>query len=222
MNRVVRARLCHGEKTTVEKPTYLQRANSKLCFLLHKNFFASENSLPARGMKTPPKSALLDRRLRHERIAIFSDRRGESLTLKISIMEKNRPTSKGRGGRPAKDNPAIYRFSVNFSAEEHARFLTMYEQSGAVVESRFCQGAGFRRCLPRDKNRPRNAGIRSPTDATARPISGDRRFKAIIRFAYLLFDNHFSRFSSHAIFCPRFFMFATASASFIASPGRRP
>jgi len=29
--------------------TYLQMANSKLCFLLHKKFFAAENSLPARG-----------------------------------------------------------------------------------------------------------------------------------------------------------------------------
>lgn len=78
---------------------YLQRANSKLCFLLHKKFFAAENSLLARGgEKAPPKSALFDRRLRHERIVIFSNRRGKSLTSKISIMEKNRPTRKGRGG----------------------------------------------------------------------------------------------------------------------------
>ena len=39
---------------------------------------------------------------------------------------------------------------------------------------------------------------------------------ACLRYFYLNF------FSSHAIFCPRFFMLATASASFIASPGRRP
>ncbi len=121
----------------------MQRANSKLCFLLHKKFFASENSLPARGMKAPPKSALLDRRLRHERIAIFSNRRGNSLTSKISIMEQNRPARKGRGGRPAKDNPAIYRFSVNFSAEEHARFLTMYEQSGLLSKAAFIKARVF-------------------------------------------------------------------------------
>ena len=30
---------------------YLQRANSKLCFLLHDSRFAAENSLPARGRK---------------------------------------------------------------------------------------------------------------------------------------------------------------------------
>lgn len=94
-------------------------------------------------MKAPPKSALFDRRLRHERIAIFSNRRGKGLTSKISIMEKNRPTRKGRGGRPAKDNPAIYRFSVNFSAEEHARFLTMYEQSGLLSKAAFIKARVF-------------------------------------------------------------------------------
>lgn len=58
-------------------------------------------------------------------------------------MEKNRSTRKGRGGRPAKDNPAIYRFSVNFSAEEHARFLTMYEQSGLLSKAAFIKARVF-------------------------------------------------------------------------------
>lgn len=62
---------------------------------------------------------------------------------KISIMEKNRPTRKGRGGRPAKDNPAIYCFSVNFSAQEHARFLTMYEQSGLLSKAAFIKARVF-------------------------------------------------------------------------------
>lgn len=58
-------------------------------------------------------------------------------------MEQNRPARKGRGGRPAKDNPAIYRFSVNFSAEEHARFLTMYEQSGLLSKAAFIKARVF-------------------------------------------------------------------------------
>ena len=58
-------------------------------------------------------------------------------------MEKNRPTRKGRGGRPTKDNPAIYRFSVNFSAEEHARFVTMYEQSGLLSKAVFIKDRVF-------------------------------------------------------------------------------
>ncbi len=145
-------------------------ANSKLCFLLHKKFFAAENSLPAEGgVKAPPKSVLFDRRLRHERIAICSNRRGDGLISKISIMEKSRPPRKGRGGRPGKDDPAIHRFSVNFSAEEQSRFLTMYEL-GAVIEGGFYQGTGFRRRVSSDKNRSRNAGIRGQTDATARSI----------------------------------------------------
>lgn len=94
-------------------------------------------------MKAPPKSALFDRRLRHKRIAIFSNRRGDGLTSKISIMEKNRPTRKGQGGRPAKDNPAIYRFSVNLSAQEYARFLTMYEQSGLLSKAAFIKARVF-------------------------------------------------------------------------------
>lgn len=41
---------------------------------------------------------------------------------------------------------------------------------GAVVEGGFYQGTGLRRRVPSDKNRPRNAGIRGQTDATARSI----------------------------------------------------
>lgn len=108
-----------------------------------QNVFANGKQLARKGMKAPLKSALFDRRLRHERIAIFINRRGDGLTLKISIMEKNRPTHKGRGGRPAKDNPAIYRFSVNFSAQEHARFLTMYEQSGLLSKAAFIKARVF-------------------------------------------------------------------------------
>lgn len=122
---------------------YLQRANSKLCFPLPETISVTENSLPARGMKTPPKSALLDRRLRHERIAIFSDRRGESLTLKISIMEKNRPPRKGRGGRPAKTDTASHCVMVRFNDTEHARFLTMYEQSGLLSKAAFIKARVF-------------------------------------------------------------------------------
>lgn len=112
-------------------------------FSAAQKVFCSGKQLARKGMKAPPKSVLFDRQLRHERIAIFINRRGDGLTLKISIMEKNRPTRKGRGGRPAKDNPAIYRFSVNFSAEEHARFLTMYEQSGLLSKAAFIKARVF-------------------------------------------------------------------------------
>ena len=52
-------------------------------------------------------------------------------------MEKNRKPRGGKGGRPAKNDPAVYRFSVNFSAVEHARFLDLYEQSGLLSKAAF-------------------------------------------------------------------------------------
>ena len=125
------------------KPTYLQKANSKLCFPLPETISVTENSLPARGGEAPPKSALFDRRLRHERIAIFSNRRDDSLTSKISIMEKNRPTRKGRGGRPAKTDTASHCVMVRFNDAEHARFLTMYEQSGLLSKAAFIKARVF-------------------------------------------------------------------------------
>lgn len=94
-------------------------------------------------MKAPPKSVLFDRRLRHERIAIFSNRRGEGLTSKISIMEKNRPARKGRGGRPAKTDTASHCVMVRFNDTEHARFLTMYEQSGLLSKAAFIKARVF-------------------------------------------------------------------------------
>ena len=52
-------------------------------------------------------------------------------------MEKNRPTCKGRGGRPAKTDTASHCVMVRFNDTEHARFLTMYEQSGLLSKAAF-------------------------------------------------------------------------------------
>lgn len=59
-------------------------------------------------------------------------------------MENNNvPRRRGKGGRPAKNDPAIYRISVNFSAEEHARFLNLFEQSGLLSKSLFVKARVF-------------------------------------------------------------------------------
>ena len=58
-------------------------------------------------------------------------------------MEKNRKPRGGKGGRPAKNDPAVYRFSVNFSAVEHARFLDLYEQSGLLSKAAFIKARVF-------------------------------------------------------------------------------
>lgn len=58
-------------------------------------------------------------------------------------MEKNKSPRRGKGGRPPKIDTAKYRYSVNLSAEEHARFLTMYEQSGLLSKAAFIKARVF-------------------------------------------------------------------------------
>ncbi len=60
-------------------------------------------------------------------------------------MEKNNAPRRGRGGRPPKTDTADFRYSVNFTAEEHARFLTMFEQSGVVSKAAFIKARMFDR-----------------------------------------------------------------------------
>lgn len=45
-------------------------------------------------------------------------------------MNDEKEKSRRKGGRSPKTNPAVYRYTVNFDAVEHARFLTLFEQSG--------------------------------------------------------------------------------------------
>ena len=52
---------------------------------------------------------------------------------------------KNRGGRPPKTETADFRYSVNFTAKEHARFLTMFEQSGVVSKATFIKARVFDR-----------------------------------------------------------------------------
>ena len=58
-------------------------------------------------------------------------------------MEKNNTSRKGKGGRPTKTDTADYRFSVNFTAEEYARFLTMFETSGLQSKAAFIKARAF-------------------------------------------------------------------------------
>ena len=58
-------------------------------------------------------------------------------------MEKNKPTRKGRGGRPAKTDTASHCVMVRFNNTEHARFLTMYEQSRLLSKAAFIKARVF-------------------------------------------------------------------------------
>ena len=119
------------------------KGKQQAVFSVTRNYFRNGKQLARKGMKAPPKSALFDRRLCHERIEIFSSRRGDGITSKISIMEKNRPTRKGRGGRPAKTDTASHCVMVRFTDTEYARFLTMYEQSGLLSKAAFIKARVF-------------------------------------------------------------------------------
>jgi hypothetical protein len=50
---------------------------------------------------------------------------------------------RSKGGRLPKNAPAAYRYSVNFTATQHARFLTMFEQSGLQSKARFIAARVF-------------------------------------------------------------------------------
>ena len=50
---------------------------------------------------------------------------------------------KNKGGRNPKLDPAINRYSVNFSSEEDMRFLKMYDRSGMTSRSAFIKARIF-------------------------------------------------------------------------------
>ena len=58
-------------------------------------------------------------------------------------MEKKERPIKGRGGRPPKTDPATWRYSFNFTEEENARFLSMFERSGVQTKAMFIKARVF-------------------------------------------------------------------------------
>jgi len=55
---------------------------------------------------------------------------------------KHLPSQK-KGGRKPKTNPAVFRYTVNFDSVEHARFLTLFEQSGLQSKAQFIAARVF-------------------------------------------------------------------------------
>ena len=51
--------------------------------------------------------------------------------------------NKSKGGRNPKVDPAINRYSVNFSSEEDMRFLKMFDRSGMTSKSAFIKARIF-------------------------------------------------------------------------------
>ena len=56
------------------------------------------------------------------------------------MMSKEKRNKQGRN--PKKD-PAIFRYTVRFTDEEHARFLSLYEQSGVYAKAVFIKARVF-------------------------------------------------------------------------------
>jgi len=57
--------------------------------------------------------------------------------------ESNETSKGGKGGRPLKDAPAVYRYSVNFNAAQQARYTALFEQSGLHSHARFIAARVF-------------------------------------------------------------------------------
>ena len=48
-------------------------------------------------------------------------------------------------GRPAKADPSVFRYSVNFTAQENAEFLSCFERSGLKNKSLFIASCIFKK-----------------------------------------------------------------------------
>ncbi|ATL48961.1 hypothetical protein COR50_18290 [Chitinophaga caeni] len=62
-------------------------------------------------------------------------------------MDSNHKPKKKSGGRHPKDDPAVFRYSISLTAEENARFLSLFEQSGIPVKAHFVTACIFHRTV---------------------------------------------------------------------------
>ena len=58
-------------------------------------------------------------------------------------MESEEKKNYRKGGRPPKNDPAVYRYSISLTAQENARFLTLFETSGMHVMAHFITACVF-------------------------------------------------------------------------------
>ncbi len=62
-------------------------------------------------------------------------------------MESNNQRKCKKGGRKPKLDPAVYRYSISFNSGENAKFLSLYEQSGAKNKAYFITSCILNRTL---------------------------------------------------------------------------
>lgn len=60
-------------------------------------------------------------------------------------MDSNGKTTPHKGGRHPKKDPAVHRYSISLTAEENARFLSLYEASRMDVMAHFITACIFQK-----------------------------------------------------------------------------
>jgi hypothetical protein len=60
-------------------------------------------------------------------------------------MENKSTANPRKGGRHPKEDPAVHRYSISLTAEENARFLTLFETSGMNVMAHFITACIFQK-----------------------------------------------------------------------------
>ena len=60
-------------------------------------------------------------------------------------MEDNGKTTPHKGGRHPKKDPAVHRYSISLTADENARFLSLYEASRMDVMAHFITACVFQK-----------------------------------------------------------------------------
>lgn len=62
-------------------------------------------------------------------------------------MKNERQNKYNKGGRPKKVDPALHRYSISLTAEENARFLTLFESSGMHAMAHFITACVFQKTI---------------------------------------------------------------------------
>ncbi len=91
--------------------------------------FGTQKHLPLQGAEN-----------RSEVAVLFNIRNG-------FIMEEKNSKQIRKTGRKPKNDPAVHRYSINLNAEENAKFLALFDQSGMNVKAHFITACIFQKTV---------------------------------------------------------------------------
>jgi hypothetical protein len=90
---------------------------------------AAQNNLPLQGAGKPLGTRVFD-----------------FIVNTLAMDNKNSKSVRKKGRNPKKD-PAVFRYSISFNAEEHARFLSLFEKSRMQVKAHFITACIFQKTI---------------------------------------------------------------------------